>query len=904
MQRRGYLRAAGLLLAVGLAALVLASPRPEPARAQGGAPVDGQPIEPSVVALVDWARLAERQRLTLPTPAPTGVIPRPGRPASQPSPPPTHSPPSTTDPSRLDETASALAASPPPSASFQALTDYTTLIPPDTMGAVGPTHVMTMLNTQVAVQNRSGGFLSALPLDSFWTFVLPRGQGAFDPRLVYDPYGGRWIAAVAADSARPTSAVCVGVSRTGDPTGLWTQACFDADAANQWWADYPTLGFNKDWIVVAANMFGGGFHGTRLLVLDKARFYAGLTTAYTFTAGLEQVFTLVPATTLDTTLNTVLLLRLVDNNPGTLAKSVLTGVPPAAPQLLIDTASITSPQPWNSIPVDFAPQANSFVSIDAGDERLHNVVYRHGSLWTSHTIGLPADVFPERTAIQWWQVDGSPTGTAILQRGRLDDPTATFTNGGLFYGFPSLAVNRFGDVLLGYSRFSAFSYASAGYALRSWSDPPNTLRDGVLLKAGQGVYWRTNGGTENRWGDYSHTVVDPLDDLSLWTIQEYALPPSGTGQNSGRWATWWGQVSPPLVNTYTPTPTATVTSTSTATPTVTLTPTTTATPTDTATPTVTLTPTTTATPTSTATPTVTATAPTPTVTQTPTITATFPTPTPTETPTVTATIPTPTATETPTVTATVPTVPGTLTPTATATRTATLTPTPTPLRPARPAVFRAGVFYLRDTLTSGLADRSMAYGLPTDIPLLCDWDGDGVRTLGVYRPATSAFYLRNSTTAGFSDLDFLFGLPGDKPVCGDWDGDGLETVGVFRPATAAVYLRNSHTAGPADLAFLYGAPGDTLVVGDWNGDGIATVGVRRGAVWFLKNTHTDGQADLVFDFGLAADRTLVGDWDTNGTSTPGVFRAGVWFLRHSATSGVAEAAFAYGAADDVPLVWR
>ena len=830
MRSTGYRGAWRLLLVVGLAALLAGPPRLPPAWAQAGTRLVGQPVEPGTLVTVDVAWLAERHRLAPPTPAPPDLIPPPAAPAIDAAPPTTHYPLSTTDPPRPTtrplQNAASLGPSPPPSASFPALLDGGGRFPPDTMGTVGPAHVMTMLNSEVAIQNRAGGTLNALPLDEFWQWALPRGQGAYDPRLVYDPYGGRWLAAVGADSGRTTAAVCVGVSRSADPTGLWNQACFDVDPTNQVWADFPTLGFNKDWIVVAANLRDGGVRGAQALALDKARFYAGVVTAFTFTAGLETVSTLVPATTLDADLDTLLLLRLVNRQPGTLAKSVLTGVPPAAPQLLLDTAFLASPQPWNSIPQDFAPQVGSSVGIDTGDDRLHNVVYRLGSLWTAQTVGLPADGAPTHTAVQWWQVDGSPQGTAVWQWGRLDDPTATATNGGAFYAFPSLAVNRLGDVLLGYSGFSSAVYASAGYSLRSWSDPPNTLRQGSLLKAGEGVYWRMGTGVSNRWGDYSHTVVDPLDDLSLWTVQEYAVAPAGPGRDAGRWGTWWGQVVPPLVATYTPTATPTATATPTGTPTVTLTPTV--------------------------------------------------TPTPTGTPT-----PTPTATPTPT-------------PTATA----------LPPRPARPAVFRAGVFLLRDTLTSGPADHSLEYGRPDDLPLLCDWDGDGSRTLGVYRPSTSAFYLRNANAPGDAEVTLLFGRRGDIPTCGDWDGDGVETVGVFRPSNAALYLRNSLTSGPADRVFLYGDLGDTFVAGDWNGDRVATPGARRGATWFLRQTNSDGEADLVFDYGVPTDLPVVGDWDADGTSTPGVFRAGAWFLRGSHSPGPGETVFAFGLPGDTPLVWR
>jgi hypothetical protein len=102
-------------------------------------------------------------------------------------------------------------------------------------------------------------------------------------------------------------------------------------------------------------------------------------------------------------------------------------------------------------------------------------------------------------------------------------------------------VNQFDDALLGFSSFSTNQYASANYAFRAYCDPAGEFRLPAVLKAGEGVYWK---GTPNRWGDYSATQPDPVNDGSFWTIQEYAMPHVGTLTNfSGRWATWWGQVA-------------------------------------------------------------------------------------------------------------------------------------------------------------------------------------------------------------------------------------------------------------------------------------------------------------------------------------------------------------------------
>ena len=43
-----------------------------------------------------------------------------------------------------------------------------------------------------------------------------------------------------------------------------------------------------------------------------------------------------------------------------------------------------------------------------------------------------------------------------------------------------------------------------------------------MLKSGEASYFKDFGTGDNRWGDFTATVVDPVDDTSMWTIQEYA----------------------------------------------------------------------------------------------------------------------------------------------------------------------------------------------------------------------------------------------------------------------------------------------------------------------------------------------------------------------------------------------
>ncbi len=217
-----------------------------------------------------------------------------------------------------------------------------------------------------------------------------------------------------------------------------------------------------------------------------------------------------------------------------------------------------------------------------------------------------------------------------------------------------------------------------------------------------------------------------------------------------------------------------------------------------------------------------------------------------------------------------------------------------------PGVFRPGnaAVFLRNSNTTGGADLAFSYGAAGDTPLVGDWNGDRVKTIGVFRGG--AFFLRNANSTGPSELAFNFGLASDRPVVGDWDGDGTDTVGVFR--NGVFYLRNSNSAGSPDLAFTYGAAGDIPVVGDWNGDGRDEIGVYRNGAFYLRNSLTTGPADLIFNYGTSGDVPVVGDWNADTVDTVGVFRNGAFYLRNTNDTGGSNTAFSYGAANDVPLV--
>ena len=138
----------------------------------------------------------------------------------------------------------------------------------------------------------------------------------------------------------------------------------------------------------------------------------------------------------------------------------------------------------------------------------------------------------------------------------------------------------------------------------------------------------------------------------------------------------------------------------------------------------------------------------------------------------------------------------------------------------------------------------------------------GRDTIGTYVSGTGAWFLRNSNDSGPADITFIYGPGGTAvPVVGDYDADGIDTAGVYEPSTGVFFLRNSNSSGAADLTFQFGAAagGFQPLVGDWNGNGEDTIGLYNPAngTFFLKNTNQQGVANLSFTFG-AGGAGLVG----------------------------------------------
>ncbi|MDO8630533.1 MAG: hypothetical protein Q7R41_08565, partial [Phycisphaerales bacterium] len=443
-------------------------------------------------------------------------------------------------------------AAPPLIVNFAGTFDDNTNIPPDTHGAVGPAHVVNMLNTGFQVFDRTGGIVAPqITLQAFWA-VLGTGAGQpaadpYDPKILYDQHSGRWVVVSDSNGFSTATRVLVGISLTSDPTGAWNLFAIDPDPGTRW-ADYPGLGVDAANVYVSNNMFtaAGAFSLARFWVISKASMIAGGALDLGVRTPPTGGFAFQPA-------------HSFDNDPGGLNYFVdgdwyIDGTPLRFVKLTqftgIGAATVMTELGFIEVlGYNFyileAPQSNCATPIATNDTRIMNAVLRNGKVWATHHVGDGAPIDPAdatKPEVAWYEMDPSAANfldpsPPPIQQGHVEHPT-------LAYYFPSIAVNAVECVALGFSGSDADTFASAYYTLRDSIDSPGTMQAVGLLRAGEASYLKMFTGTRNRWGDYSATMIDPLDDLTFWTTQEYAEAPFSGGPDcevdGGRWGLWWG----------------------------------------------------------------------------------------------------------------------------------------------------------------------------------------------------------------------------------------------------------------------------------------------------------------------------------------------------------------------------
>jgi uncharacterized repeat protein (TIGR01451 family) len=477
---------------------------------------------------------------------------------------PASPPPSPSAPAPLFE----LQVAPPPQTVTTSFTSVTLAValtqPPDTMGAVGPTQFLTHVNGRVRVHDKATGAIGALDVSDlvFWTSVRTQGTNntVSFPRVRYDRLTDRWFLILAdkpqnvGTTAGVSNRILIAVSDGSTVTANgWRYFYFNIDAAlptgdTSCRAEYPTLGLDANALYIGANIACGPdlaslvyTNDTAFVVRKSALLNAATPANLVSTAGavtafreLQDAFTsegLFSPQGVDNVSPTAsagyfvgvdgaflgrLVLRTV-NNPGSAA-------PTLGPNVFMDVAETQLPI---AVPI---PGNNP--DLDALDDGLMNAVLRDGKIWTSHQIQVDttgaASVTGGRNGTRWYAIDAA-AGT-VAQTGTIFDNAASNPKS---YWMSSVGVSGQGHVAFGFTAAGETTSPGAATIGRLATDPAGTTPGTPLVyKAAEAAYTPTT--PVESWGHYSMTSLDPCDDMTLWTIQEFAAAGNNWGAQVAR----------------------------------------------------------------------------------------------------------------------------------------------------------------------------------------------------------------------------------------------------------------------------------------------------------------------------------------------------------------------------------
>ena len=390
----------------------------------------------------------------------------------------------------------------------------TGVAPPDTNGAAGAIQYVQWVNSVFNVYDRVTGVKIVGPINGnrFWSGFggdcETHNDG--DPIIKYDQLANRWVATqFALNFGANIFSQCVAVSQTPDALGSYNRYQFNFGNKGP---DYPKLGVWPDAYYLTSRTFLNFifFQGPQVCAMDRAAMLVGAPALIDCFQGPATIDFVLPGDLDGTTLppagspnymmtatgvaaNTLGMIKFFADFVGTPHVSVAS-IPVAA----------YTPGP------DFIPQPSPGELLDGfGGVLLYRLPYRnfgdHQSIVATHSVDKGGGV----AGIRWYEIR-TPNTPTVFQQG-------TFQGGSIDLWMPSIAMDKMGNIAVGFSGSSTTVRPSLGFTGRMPADPLGTMESPALIVAGTGVQQNTS----NRWGDYASMVPDPNDDCTFWFTSEY-----------------------------------------------------------------------------------------------------------------------------------------------------------------------------------------------------------------------------------------------------------------------------------------------------------------------------------------------------------------------------------------------
>jgi hypothetical protein len=395
-------------------------------------------------------------------------------------------------------------------------------VPPDPEMAVGPDHIIVVVNVAVVIYDKEGNTtLGPVPAGSLFSGPSCT-SGLFDPNVLYDEEEDRFIIAFAQGAYSSTGGYCLLASQTGDPLGLWNEYFFPL-SSSAGWLDYPHAGVGDNFIFMGGNIYtlGGYFIEGRIYAFNKEGLYSGAPIT-TIALGLSYSY------------DTPQPVNLHGASTGTWPEwgdshYFLSEPYNGIHYTLFEWDTVTLINHGNlsigtgGYPVH-VPQSGGY-NLNPIDWRPLDFEYRNGYGWMTATNACNPGGGTVNCLL-WAQIDLNSASLGPAGSGIYASP-------GEHRFFPDLAVNHCNDMVLGYTKSSPSMYPSVYVTGREVGDSYGQLQAEIEVKAGEITYTAYDL-PPLRWGDYTGMTIDP-DGLTFWYLGEYS---KDTGTTNARWGNY------------------------------------------------------------------------------------------------------------------------------------------------------------------------------------------------------------------------------------------------------------------------------------------------------------------------------------------------------------------------------
>ena len=435
-------------------------------------------------------------------------------------------------------------AAPAAGVSFEGIA-ATGVLPPDTVGDVGPNHYIQMVNSSMVIYDKNGGgvpLAGPFDINVLWDgFGGPcESKNSGDPITRYDHLADRWLVGqFAIDGAMGNHHECIAISRTPDPVSggwfLYAFATVDTVTNRPIFPDYPKISVWPDAYYMGTQR-GFPSSGLDVWAFERQEMLAG--------------------------------------NPARLVQFAL-----PAPSLFLMPSDVDGPPPPPGTPnffarqvdgqvfggsdrvevfafdVDWAnPAASTFaqianLAVDPFDSKLcggglmgacvpqpgtaqtletltvwpmWRLQYRNFGGYESMVFNHTVDADGNDTAgVRWYELRRPPGGDWSIHQQATHAP-----NDSLHRWMGSVAQDGQGNMALGYSVSSRTEHPGIRVASRLSGDPLGTMpQNELVLVSGAGSQTHSAA----RWGNYSSMDVDPVDECTFWFTTEYYDATSSAG---------------------------------------------------------------------------------------------------------------------------------------------------------------------------------------------------------------------------------------------------------------------------------------------------------------------------------------------------------------------------------------